>query len=134
MAYKILVCDDAAFYRTMIRDSLSETEFLVAAEADNGEAAVELYTRERSDLVLLDISMPVMDGVTALKKILELDKTAVVVMLAAMGQDSNAKECMALGAKDFVVKPIRRDRMLETLEKALGLRSEKMIPKTVPPT
>ena len=119
MAYKVLVCDDAAFHRMMVCDVLKKNGYLVAAEADNGQAGVDLYAKERPDLVLLDITMPVMDGVTALKKILAMDKTAVVVMLAAMGQDSYVNECMALGAKGLIVKPIRPDRMMETLKKIL---------------
>ena len=120
MAYNILVCDDAASQRRTACDILGKNGYLVAAEAKNGEEAVELYTKERPDLVLLDITMPLMDGIAALKKILEADKTAVVVMLAAMGQNPQADECLALGAKGFVFKPLQQRDLLDALKKALA--------------
>ena len=120
MAKNILICDDAAFMRMMIKDILTKNGYNVAGEAENGQKAVEKYAELKPDLVLMDITMPEMDGITALKKILEIDKTAVVVMHAALGQQAQADKCIKLGAKSAVFKPYFPKRLLETLKKALS--------------
>ena len=119
MAKNILICDDAAFMRMMIKDILTKNGYTVAGEAENGVKAVEKYSEVKPDLVLMDITMPEMDGIQALKKIKELDPGAVVVMCSAMGQQAMVIESIQAGAKDFSVKPIQADRVLEAEKKAV---------------
>ena len=120
MAKNILICDDAAFMRMMIKDILTKNGYTVAGEAENGVKAVEKYNEVKPDLVLMDITMPEMDGIEALRKIKEQDPSAVVVMCSAMGQLAMVIEAIQSGAKDFIVKPFQPDRVLEAVSKVLG--------------
>ena len=120
MAKNILICDDAAFMRMMIKDILTKNGYTVAGEAENGAKAVEKYTELKPDLVLMDITMPEMDGIQALKKIRELDPKASVIMCSAMGQQAMVIESIQSGAKDFIVKPFQQDRVLEAVRKVVG--------------
>ena len=120
MAKYILICDDAAFMRMMIKDILTKNGYTVAGEAENGAKAVEKYTELKPDLVLMDITMPEMDGIQALKKIRELDPKASVIMCSAMGQQAMVIESIQSGAKDFIVKPFQADRVLEAVRKVVG--------------
>ena len=120
MAKNILICDDAAFMRMMIKDILTKNGYTVAGEAENGAKAVEKYTELKPDLVLMDITMPEMDGIQALKKIRELDPKASVIMCSAMGQQAMVIESIQSGAKDFIVKPFQADRVLEAVRKGVG--------------
>ena len=120
MAKSILICDDAAFMRMMIKDILTKNGYVIAGEAENGKIAVEKYAEVKPDLVLLDITMPEMDGIQALKKIREADPNAVVVMCSAMGQQAMVIEAIQSGAKDFIVKPFQADRVLEAVKKVIG--------------
>ncbi|MBE5846361.1 MAG: response regulator [Lachnospiraceae bacterium] len=120
MAKNILVCDDAAFMRMMIKDILTKNGYNVAGEAENGLKAVEKYAEVKPDLVLLDITMPEMDGIQALKKIKESDPNALVIMCSAMGQQAMVIESIQAGAKDFIVKPFQADRVLEAVKKVVG--------------
>ena len=117
---KILIVDDAAFMRMMIKDILTKNGYEIAAEAENGLKAIEKYSEARPDLVLMDITMPELDGIQALKKIKELDKTANVIMCSAMGQQAMVVEAIKSGAKDFIVKPFQADRVLEAVKKVVG--------------
>ena len=119
MAKNILICDDAAFMRMMIKDILTKNGYNVVAEAENGLKAVEKYSECNPDLVLMDITMPEMDGIEALKKIKSIDANAVVVMCSAMGQQAMVIESIQSGAKDFIVKPFQPDRVLEAVKKAV---------------
>ena len=119
MAKNILICD-AAFMRMMIKDILTKNGYTVAGEAENGAKAVEKYTELKPDLVLMDITMPEMDGIQALKKIRELDPKASVIMCSAMGQQAMVIESIQSGAKDFIVKPFQADRVLEAVRKVVG--------------
>ena len=112
MAKNILICDDAAFMRMMIKDILTKNGYNIAGEAEN----VEL----KPDLVLMDITMPEMDGIEALKKIKETDPNAAVIMCSAMGQQAMVIESIQSGAKDFIVKPFQADRVLEAVQKVVG--------------
>ncbi|MBO4265864.1 MAG: response regulator [Lachnospiraceae bacterium] len=120
MAKNILICDDAAFMRMMIKDILSKNGYNVAGEAENGAKAVEKYAELKPDLVLMDITMPEMDGIQALKKIKETDPSALVIMCSAMGQQAMVIESIQAGAKDFIVKPFQADRVIEAVKKVVG--------------
>ncbi len=118
MSQKILIVDDAKFMRVRCARILSEQGFSVI-EAENGIQAVEKYQMESPDAVLMDISMPEMDGLNALRAIRELDPAARVAMLTAMGQQNVVIEAIKAGAKDFIVKPFEPDRVLKSLGKLL---------------
>ena len=120
MAKNISICDDAAFMRMMIKDILTKNGYNVVGEAENGLKAVEKYTETKPDLVLMDITMPEMDGIQALKKIKELDSGATVIMCSAMGQQAMVIESIQAGAKDFIVKPFQADRVIEAVKKVVG--------------
>ena len=120
MAKNILICDDAAFMRMMIKDILTKNGYNVAGEAENGAKAVEKYAEVKPDLVLMDITMPEMDGIQALKKIKASDPSAMVIMCSAMGQQAMVIEAIQSGAKDFIVKPFQADRVLEAVKKVVG--------------
>lgn len=116
---KILIVDDAAFMRLRAAKLLTEAGYTVI-EAENGRLAVEAYTRERPDCVLMDITMPEMDGIEALTEIRKVDPTARVAMLTAMGQQSIVMDAIKRGARDFVVKPFAPDRVLGAVSKLLA--------------
>ena len=120
MAKNVLICDDAAFMRMMIKDILSKNGYNVAGEAENGARAVEKYAEVKPDLVLMDITMPEMDGIQALKKIKEGDPGAKIIMCSAMGQQAMVIESIQAGAKDFIVKPFQADRVLDAVKKVIG--------------
>ena len=120
MAKNILICDDAAFMRMMIKDILTKNGYTVVGEAENGAKAVEKYAELKPDLVPMDITMPEMDGIQALKKIKEADPSATVIMCSAMGQQAMVIESIQSGAKDFIVKPFQADRVLEAVRKVVG--------------
>ena len=120
MAKNILICDDAAFMRMMIKDILSKNGYNVAGEAENGAKAVEKYKEVNPDLVLMDITMPEMDGIQALKAIKAADAGAKVIMCSAMGQQAMVIEAIQSGARDFIVKPFQADRVIEAVKKVVG--------------
>jgi two-component system chemotaxis response regulator CheY len=120
MAKNILICDDAAFMRMMIKDILTKNGYNIVGEAENGAKAVEKYAELKPDLVLMDITMPEMDGIEALKKIKASDANASVIMCSAMGQQAMVIESIQSGAKDFIVKPFQADRVLEAVQKVVG--------------
>ena len=120
MAKKILLVDDAAFMRKMIRDTLSKNGFTDLYEAVDGADAVEKYSEIKPDLVIMVITMPNMDGLEALKAIRAKDSGANVVMCSAMGQESMVMDAVRSGAKDFIVKPFKADRVLKTVNAILG--------------
>jgi two-component system chemotaxis response regulator CheY len=118
MPRSVLVVDDAAFMRMMIRDILSKEGYVIH-EAVNGRDAVEKYLEVRPDLTTMDITMPEMDGIEALKKIREHDPQARVLMVSAMGQQKLIVEALEAGAMDFLVKPFQPTKVLETVKKCL---------------
>jgi len=117
---KIMVVDDAAFMRMMIKDTLKKNGYEELIEAADGAIAVETYKTESPDLVIMDITMPNKDGLQALKEIKEYDANAKIVMCSAMGQESMVVEAIKLGAKDFIVKPFKPDRIIKTVTTVLG--------------
>ena len=116
---KILVVDDAAFMRMRCSKLLTESGYEVV-EAENGLDAIAKYKEHKPDAVLLDITMPEMDGLTALKEIRKIDPEAKVAMVTAMGQQSMIMDAIKSGAKDFVVKPFQPDRVLAAVKKLVG--------------
>ncbi|MBE3595459.1 MAG: response regulator [Hydrogenibacillus sp.] len=120
MAKRILVVDDAAFMRMMLKDILTKNGYEVVGEAPDGEKAVDMYKELNPDLVTMDITMPEKDGISALKEIKSLDPSAKVIMCSAMGQQAMVIEAIQAGAKDFIVKPFQADRVLEAVRKAIG--------------
>ena len=120
MAHRILICDDAIFMRTMIADILTGAGYEVAGEAESGLQAVERYKALKPDLVTMDIVMPDMGGIDAVKAIIAIDPDARILMCSAMGQQQLVVEAIQSGAKDFVVKPFQPARVLEAVQRALG--------------
>ncbi|MED4934572.1 response regulator [Heyndrickxia coagulans] len=120
MAKKILIVDDAAFMRMMIKDILTKNGYDVVAEAADGAQAIEKYKEHRPDLVTMDITMPEVDGIGALKEIKKIDPDAKVIMCSAMGQQAMVIDAIQAGAKDFIVKPFQADRVIEAIQKTLG--------------
>lgn len=116
---KIMIVDDAAFMRMMIKDILMKSGYEVIAEAENGKKALEKYKEVKPDLVMMDITMPDMDGITAVKELMKIDPHALIVMCSAMGQEAMVIEAIQSGAKDFIVKPFKADRVLEALKRQL---------------
>ncbi len=116
---KILLVDDAAFMRMMIKDTLSKNGYTDLHEAGDGAQAVEKFEEINPDLVIMDITMPNMDGLEALKTIIEKHPDAKIVMCSAMGQEAMVIEAIKLGAKDFIVKPFKPDRILKTVSSIL---------------
>lgn len=106
---KVLIVDDAAFMRVSIKNMLTKNGYEVIGEAENGKIALQKYQELGPDVVTMDITMPEMDGLTSLKKILEMDPGANVVMISAMGQESMVREAVLSGAKGFIVKPFKED-------------------------
>ena len=115
---KILIVDDASFMRMMLRDILTKAGHEVS-EAENGKRAVEMYNEVNPDLVTMDITMPEMNGIDALKEIRKKNGSSKVVMCSAMGQQAMVIESIQAGAKDFIVKPFQADRVLESITKVL---------------
>ncbi|GIQ68633.1 chemotaxis protein CheY [Xylanibacillus composti] len=120
MANKILVVDDAAFMRMMIKDILTKNGYEVVGEASDGAVAIEKFKELKPDLVTMDITMPEMDGITALKEIKKIDSNAKVIMCSAMGQQAMVIDAIQAGAKDFIVKPFQADRVIEAIKKTMG--------------
>lgn len=116
---KVLVVDDAAFMRLTIKKMLEKNGYEVIGEACNGLEGVAKYKELKPDIVTMDITMPEMDGIEAIKAIRKLDPQANVVMVSAMGQESLIKEAVLNGAKSFIVKPFREDHVVKTLGKIL---------------
>ena len=115
-----MLVDDAAFMRMMIKDILTKNGYNVVGEAENGKVAVDKYTELKPDLVLMDITMPEMDGIESLKAIRAKDPNACVIMCSAMGQQAMVIEAIQSGAKDFIVKPFQAERVLEAVKKVIG--------------
>lgn len=122
MTKKVLIVDDAAFMRMMIKNfAEKDGNFEVVGEAENGVEAVKKYVELQPDLVTMDITMPEKDGIEALKEIMKINPQAIVVMCSAMGQEKMVLDSIVSGAKDFIVKPFKEDRVIEALRKVTNL-------------
>ncbi|NLZ49055.1 MAG: response regulator [Clostridiales bacterium] len=117
---RVLIVDDAAFMRMMIKDILEKNGYEVIGEANNGVKAVEMYKKEKPDVVTMDITMPDMDGIEAVRQIKAFDASAKIIMCSAMGQQTMVMDAIRAGAKDFIVKPFQADRVLEAIKKVVG--------------
>ena len=117
---KIMLVDDAAFMRMMLKTTLTQAGYTDLVEAEDGAQAVELYPAETPDLIFMDITMPNMDGLEALKTIKGKHADANIVMCSAMGQEAMVIEAIKSGAKDFIVKPFKPDRVLKTVTTIVG--------------
>ena len=120
MSQTVLICDDAIFMRTMVGDILSQAGFEVVGEAESGLQAVEKFRQLKPDLVTMDIVMPDMGGIEAVREICKSDPDAKILMCSAMGQQALVVEAIQAGAKDFVVKPFQPSRVLEAVQRVLG--------------
>lgn len=116
---KVLVVDDAAFMRMQLSDILQKGGHEVIGQAENGKEAIEKYMKLKPELVTMDITMPVMEGIDAVKGIKQLDPNARIIMCSAMGQQSMVVNAIQAGAKDFVVKPFQPDRVLDAISKVI---------------
>ena len=121
MAKNILICDDAAFMRMMIKDILTKNGYNVAGEAENGLKAVEKYNETKPDLVMMDITMPEMDGIAALKRIKIIEPKAKIIICSAIGQKDKVVEAIEEGALSFIVKPFEADQLIDAVEQAMGV-------------
>lgn len=120
MSNGILIVDDAAFMRMMIKDVLTKNGFQVIGEAENGAKAIEKYKELQPSLTIMDITMPEVDGIQAVKEIRKIDPNAKILMCSAMGQQAMVIEAIQAGAKDFIVKPFQADRVIEAVKKVIG--------------
>jgi two-component system, chemotaxis family, chemotaxis protein CheY len=117
----VLIVDDADFMRMMLRDIVEDMGLEVIAEADSGESAIEQVRKNKPDLVLLDITMPVMDGLAALNHIMESNPNTNVVMITALGQKDQVLACIKAGARDFIIKPFDPERVTATLDHLISI-------------
>lgn len=120
MSHTVLICDDAVFMRTMISDILEESGYEIVGQAETGVQAIERYKSLRPDLVTMDIVMPDMGGIDAVREITSFDANAKILMCSAMGQQALVVEAIQAGAKDFVVKPFQPSRVLEAVQRVLA--------------
>ncbi len=120
MKPRVLVVDDAIFMRKMISDILEGNDMEVVGEADTGALAVEKYKELKPDLVIMDIIMPEMNGIDAVRQIIANDLQAKIVMCSALGQQALVQDAMAAGAKDFLIKPFNPSRVIEVVSKILN--------------
>lgn len=119
MSKKIMIVDDAAFMRMTIKNYLTKAGYDSLVEASDGLVALEVYQAEEPDLVILDITMPNMDGIQVLEALKKINPSAKIVMCSAMGQEAMVVEAIKLGALDFIVKPFKQDRIIDTVKKVL---------------
>ena len=119
VAYRVLVVDDSMFIAKQLGQIFTSEGFEVAGTAADGAQGIEQYKTLKPDLVTMDITMPVMDGVSALEKILEFDKNARVIMVSALGKEDVVKKCLLMGAKSYIVKPLDRKKVLERVVSVL---------------
>lgn len=118
---KVLIVDDAAFMRLALKSILEQNGFEVVGEAENGALGIKKYKELKPDLVTMDITMPEMDGIEALKEIKSIDPNSKVVMISAVGQEANVRKSIVLGAKSFIVKPFKNEHVVKTLTKILAV-------------
>lgn len=121
MSFRILIADDAAFMRKVLQSILIKGGFEIAGEAENGKQAISKYRELKPDLITMDITMPELDGIGAVKEIIKEFPNAKIIMCSAMGQNAMVVEAIQAGAKDFIVKPFQEDLVVEKIKKHLGV-------------
>lgn len=121
MSCNVMIVDDAAFMRATLKDVITKGGFVVVGEAVNGKDAVDKFQKLSPDIVTMDITMPEMDGLEALKAIVGLKPEAKVIMVSAIGQQANVLEAVKTGAKDFIVKPFQPDRVIDAIKKVAAM-------------
>ncbi|NOZ58188.1 MAG: response regulator [Euryarchaeota archaeon] len=119
MSIRVLIADDAAFMRNMLRKILTQAGYEVVGEASTGTEAVEKYKEVRPHVVTMDIVMPEKDGIEAVREIIEFDPNAVIIMCSALGQQSMIIEAIQAGAKDYIIKPFQPNKVVETIKKVV---------------
>ncbi len=117
---KILIVDDAAFMRMMLKNILGKGGHEIVGEGQDGSEAVQKYMELKPDVVTMDIVMPRVNGIEAVREIMKKDPNAKIVMISALGQEAMVKEALELGAKDFIVKPFNKDKVLEVINKVVS--------------
>ncbi|AFK22137.1 response regulator [Pyrococcus sp. ST04] len=117
---RILIVDDAAFMRMLLKKILTQAGHQVVGEASNGKEAVEKYKQLKPDLVTMDIVMPEMDGITAVKEIMKIDPNAKIIMITAVGQEAKVMEALKSGAKGYIVKPFQAQKVIEEVNRVLS--------------
>jgi two-component system chemotaxis response regulator CheY len=122
MGIDVLIVDDLTFIKMVLKDLVEKAGFRVVGEASDGEEALRLFEEKHPDVVLMDITMPKMDGLTALQRILEKDPEAKIIMCSALGQQRLILQAIQLGAKDFIVKPFRPERVIGSIKKILDIQ------------
>lgn len=120
MAKRILIADDALFMRVTLKNILAKAGYEVVGEAANGYESIEMYKKIKPDLVTMDITMPEMDGISAVRQIKQHDPNAKIIMVTAMGQKHMVMEAVSAGARDFIVKPFQPEKVVEAVQKLLG--------------
>mgnify|MGYP000573359931 FL=1 len=123
MRHKILIADDATFMRMMLKDILSHAGFINLIEAKNGREAINLFKVEKPELILLDVTMPDMDGLRALEEIKEINPDIKIIMCSSMGQEEIVSECFEKGADDFIMKPFKPERVVQAVSQFIDLNS-----------
>ncbi|BCN30556.1 response regulator [Anaeromicropila herbilytica] len=112
---KVLIVDDAEFMRLSLRTFLGKHGYEIIGEAADGKMALDLYEKERPDIVTMDLTMPVMDGIESIKEIMKIDKDAKILVVSAMGQETKVRDAILAGAKNFIVKPFTEESVLKVL-------------------
>ena len=130
MARKVMIVDDVSFVRKTIAKILTDANYQVVGEAEDGNAAIQMYKKLRPDLVTMDIVMPNMGGIEAARKICQMDKSARVVMISAMEQESLIMEAINAGARDYILKPFSADEILKTLERVF-IGDDQLVERTM---
>jgi len=124
VSLRVLIVDDAAFMRSMLKEMFTSSGFQVVGEATDGVEAVDSYNQLRPDVVTMDIIMPNMGGIDALKKIMQINNNAFVVMCSALGQEKMFIEALQAGAREYIVKPFDQDRVVKTIERIYNKRTD----------
>ena len=120
MGKRVLITDDALFMRVTLKNILINNGYEIVGEAATGKQSVDLYLQTKPDLVTMDITMPEMDGITAVREIRKRDPAAKIIMCSAMGQKNMVLEAVSAGARDFIVKPFQADKVLQAIRKQIG--------------
>ncbi|WP_404452726.1 response regulator [Virgibacillus necropolis] len=123
---KVLVVDDAKFMRVTLSTMLKNEHYEIVGEAENGEEAINLYKELKPEIVTMDITMPVMNGIEAIKAIKEFDPQALIVVCSAMGQQKVVVEAIEIGASDFIIKPFDESRVIDTIGRVLHKHESKI--------